>query len=588
MKRSIAIVFALFVSLSLLAQEPPRELSVCETGFASWLPPTNPEGLIGYRLWLDDVELGNIDTTEYQIDTDTLQSNEEYTFSVAAVYTDTISEAISHYLHYYPCSHFLSPQFFKGSYVDENTVELTWTNYRMEPYGYVGGLVTHSGAGYNNGWHVSALHDGLTAYGFNVNRDNGIMVMDKFDTPNGWSAGGVYGFRFYLYQDATPISTLTGVYMAIYDGDPLNGGQLIAGDLETNVKGSTYLKHIYRTSEDDFTEVNRPIACIEADLELEEIPAGTYWFIATFTGSLKGGVNIIPRTVMGQTTTGEARIYDPENGWQPLLDPGTGTQQGLAIGIIGPGNGGASAISYTDLYRDGELIAHGLDPEEEGFIDYNVPFGIHDYTIVNVYDSWWYDCPNESCPKTIDVRPCYPPKNFEVETEPLNDELIVCHLTWDKEDDIPQREDIRTFYEIYRKEESQNNFHIVGVLPKDESLESFEYCDTVPNGNYSYRVNDYNVYLLGSCQSEFAEDTWSIGECHDGSKSCLLHPNPTTGLLTIQTEDFSSAMVYDLLGRLMKQSKQTTIDLGRLPQGLYVVKIFDHSGNSIIRKVIKQ
>ena len=581
-------MLALFISLSLLSQEPPRELSVCETGFASWLPPTNPEGLLGYRLWLDNVELGDIDTTEYQIDTDTLQSNEEYTFSVAAVYTDTISEAISHYLHYYPCSHFLSPQFFKGSYVDENTVELTWTNYRMEPYGYVGGLVTHSDAGYNNGWHVSALHDGLTAYGFNVNRDNGIMVMDKFDTPNGWSAGGVYGFRFYLYQDATPISTLTGVYMAIYDGDPLNGGQLIAGDLETNVKGSTYLKHIYRTSEDDFTEVNRPIACIEADLYPGEIPAGTYWFIATFTGSLKGGVYIIPRTVMGQTTTGEARIYDPENGWQPLLDPGTGTQQGMAIGIIGPGNGGASAISYTDLYRDGELIAHGLDPEEEGFIDYNVPFGIHDYTIVNVYDFWWYDCPNESCPKTIDVRPCYPPENFEVETEPLNDELIVCHLTWDKDDDIPQREDIKTFYEIYRKEELQNNFHIVGVLPKDESLESFEYCDTVPNGNYSYRVNDYNVYLLGSCQSEFAENTWSIGESHDGSESCLLHPSPTTGLLTITTNDFHHAEVYDLMGRLMKQSKQTTIDLGRLPQGLYVVKISDHSGNSIIRKVIKQ
>ena len=508
MKRPIAIVFALFVSLSLLAQEPPRELSVCETGFASWLPPTNPEGLLGYRLWLDDVELGDIDTTEYQIDTDTLQSNEEYTFSVAAVYTDTISEAISHYLHYYPCSHFFSPQFFKGSFVDENTVELTWTNYRIEPYGYVGGLVTHSGAGYNNGWHVSALHDSLTAYGFNVNRDDGIMVMDKFDTPNGWSAGGVYGFRFYLYQDATPISTLTGVYMAIYDGDPLNGGQLIAGDLETNVKGSTYLKHIYRTSEDDFTEVNRPIACIEADLELEEIPAGTYWFIATFTGSLKGGVYIIPRTVMGQTTTGEARIYDPENGWQPLLDPGTGTQQGMAIGIIGPGNGGASAISYTDLYRDGELIAHGIDPYEEGFIDHNVPYGIHSYSIVNVYDdpNWW-ECPNKSCPKTIDVRPCYPPENFEVETEPLNDELIVCHLTWDKENDIPQREDIRTFYEIYRKEESQNNFHIVGVLPKDETQDSFEYYDTVSQGTYYYKVSDYNVFPTGSCESNFASHT---------------------------------------------------------------------------------
>lgn len=105
---------------------------------------------------------------------------------------------------------------------------------------------------------------------------------------------------------------------------------------------------------------------------------------------------------------------------------------------------------------------------------------------------------------TIDVRPCYPPKNFEVETEPLNEGLIVSHLTWDKEDDIPQREDIRTFYEVYRKSITDSHFNLVGVLAKDESLESFDYLDTVPNGVHYYRVNDYNVYPTGSCQSPFA------------------------------------------------------------------------------------
>ena len=864
-------MLALFVSMSLFAQEPPQELCVGYTGFASWLPPNNPNGLIGYRLSFEDIELGDIDTTEYQLDTDTLQTDIEYTFSVAAVYSDGISEAVSHSFYYYPCSSFPIPTDFKGIFVDENTVKLTWNTYYNDSWkndneksNRYGGLVTHPGAGYNNGWDVSALHDGLSAYGFNVNRDEGIMVMDKFETPNGWSAGGVYGFRFYLFQDATPISTLTGVYMAIYDGDPLDGGQLIAGDLETNVKGITYMQHVYRTSENNFTEVNRPVACITASLNPGDIPAGTYWFIASFTGNLKGGVYAVPHTVLGQTTTGEARIYDPVNGWQPLLDPGTGTQQSLSFGIIGPGGGGATPAEYSDLYRDGELIAHGLT--EEVFIDENVPHGVHNYTIVNTYSYYW-ECPNKSCPLTIDVRPCYPPKNFEVETEQLNDEWKVCHLTWDKEDDIPQREDIKTFYEIYRKSITDNHFRLSGVLTKDEGLESFEYFDTVPNGTYYYRINDYNVFPTGSVESEFvgrygdcdapffpltfdgetqwvgdtdgamvtwgnlveddfhyddgvlldsvngvdSQSQWGIkvpyGDCldtygaflksvslfildegtyeikvyegynepstlvrqmsvqlsgidqwhtvtfdepyqlrhysiwvmvspvngeqvsvpyagddgttdngrwacyngiwykvgidgsfmvranydnrvdvdylmqipepdygclrynlyrstdnvnyeliaqipypnfeclveyfdpHDDptqecyyyqlnlsfrnedetlcestpisndhnplidwaevcnswhidevaiNDNCVLYPNPTTGLLTIQTEDFSSAMVYDLLGRLMKQSKQTTIDLGRLPQGLYVVKIFDHSGNSIIRKVIKQ
>ena len=107
---------------------------------------------------------------------------------------------------------------------------------------------------------------------------------------------------------------------------------------------------------------------------------------------------------------------------------------------------------------------------------------------------------------------------------------------------------------------------------EDETL-----CESTPISN------DHNPLI------DWAEvcNSWHIDEVAIND-NCVLYPNPTTGLLTIQTEDFSSAMVYDLLGRLMKQSKQTTIDLGRLPQGLYVVKIFDHSGNSIIRKVIKQ
>lgn len=513
MKRIAFILLSVLLTATLWAQEPPHELCVGNMGFASWLPPSNSNGLQGYRLWLDEIALGDVTETEFQVMTDTLVMGHEYTFSVAAVYLDEVSEAVSHNFPCEPCSHFAGPAYFKGAFVDENTVKLTWANYFVEPWtlGYGGSHITHPGAGYNNGWNVSALHDGLTAYGFNVNRNDSLMVMDKFDTPEGWTQGGIYGFRFYLYQDATPISTLTGVYMAIYDGDPLNGGQLIYGDLSQNIMARTYMNHTYRTSEDDFTETDRPISCIEAGMILEDILPGTYWFIVSFSGALNSGVYVVPRTSLGETTTGEARIYDPNKGWSPLIDPGTNTQQGLSFEIIGPGNGAALPISYTNIYRDGELIAQGIGPYEELYVDHNVPHGIHNYSIENIYaDPGWWECPNKSCLQTIDVRPSYAPEDFQVETVQLDEEWTAHHLTWDKEDDIPQREDIKTYYEVYRKSITDGQFNLIGVVAKEESQEHYEYIDTVHNGIHYYRVNDYNIFPTGSCESEFAG---RFGDC---------------------------------------------------------------------------
>jgi hypothetical protein len=102
------------------------------------------------------------------------------------------------------------------------------------------------------------------------------------------------------------------------------------------------------------------------------------------------------------------------------------------------------------------------------------------------------------------------------------------------------------------------------------------YCETTPMLNAENPLIDW-AEVCGA---------WNIDETIE-NKNLTLYPNPTTGLLTIAMDGFSHAEVYDLMGRKIKQSQRPTLDLRNVPQGIYVVKVFDKTGNSIIRKVIK-
>ena len=478
--------------------------------------------VLGFRLWLDGVLIGDVSETEYQIDTDTLQEYHNYTLSVASILAGGISDTTSFTFYNMPCSDFAGVDEFHGEFIDSTRVKLTWdTPYSFKSkdeenqrwFLYTPDVVTHPGAGYNNGWDVSALHDGLTDYGFNADKEAGFKVMDKF-LYDGYFAG----LRFYLYEGPTPTSTITGAYLTIYDGDPLNGGNLIGGSESINCLYQGWLDcyewaHIYRTSEDDFSDVSRPVCYAIANLEyvgmgIQLEPNHTYWFVASFTGSLRDDVHVVPVTQLDETTTGEARIYSEATGWQPMIDSGTQTQQGIAFDIIGflPATLG---VAYSDIFRDGERIAHGVS--RCYYVDEDAPHGIHTYSIQNVYENnVFIDYATKSCIQSIEVRPCYPPKDLGISTEQLNGTDELNHLTWNKEDDIPLRDDVKTYYEIYRKHISEQQFTLVGTLSKDEMQESFEYIDTVPKGIYYYRVNDYNVFPTGSCESGYAG---RFGDC---------------------------------------------------------------------------
>ncbi|MCF8367051.1 MAG: T9SS type A sorting domain-containing protein [Bacteroidales bacterium] len=197
-----------------------------------------------------------------------------------------------------------------------------------------GPLVTAEGVG-SGGSDYCELQDaslGMGTYGFGAQLTAGNSIADDFDVVGDWN---VNSFTFFAYQTGSgPPSTLTGVYVQVYDGDPSAGGSLICGDLTTNRLLSTEWTNAWRVLESAPAET-RPIMNIVADALGLSLSDGTYWVEMSLTGSGASGPWAPPVTLVGETTTGNS-IQKTSTGWAPLVDIGP---QGLPFIVEGTTGG---------------------------------------------------------------------------------------------------------------------------------------------------------------------------------------------------------------------------------------------------------
>ena len=75
-------------------------------------------------------------------------------------------------------------------------------------------------------------------------------------------------------------------------------------------------------------------------------------------------------------------------------------------------------------------------------------------------------------------------------------------------------------------------------------------------------------------------------------KSVMVSPNPTSGILNIKGKNISRIAVFDLLGKQMSETNDVesdaiSYDLGFLTNGVYLVKITNDKGTSIV-KIVKK
>ena len=78
----------------------------------------------------------------------------------------------------------------------------------------------------------------------------------------------------------------------------------------------------------------------------------------------------------------------------------------------------------------------------------------------------------------------------------------------------------------------------------------------------------------------------------EATASATLHPNPTTGLVTITGENLKAAEVFNTLGQNVAtatgEGETMQVDLSGLPTGVYFVNVTDKDGRKCVRKVVKE
>ncbi len=106
-------------------------------------------------------------------------------------------------------------------------------------------------------------------------------------------------------------------------------------------------------------------------------------------------------------------------------------------------------------------------------------------------------------------------------------------------------------------------------------IDRMAYC-TIPN------------YPLRAGQTSLTDDILE----NAAAAFAPLHPNPTTGQVTIMGQDLKAAVVFNTLGQQVAtatgEGETLHIDIANLPAGVYFVNVTDGEGRKCVKKVIKE
>lgn len=89
--------------------------------------------------------------------------------------------------------------------------------------------------------------------------------------------------------------------------------------------------------------------------------------------------------------------------------------------------------------------------------------------------------------------------------------------------------------------------------------------------------------------ASYSEDCAALSVDEFNLNTISLHPNPTNSILNIEmTKNIKQATVYSMLGKEVLKTQNKQIDVSRLLNGIFLIKIEDENGNVSTKRFIKQ
>ena len=239
-----------------------------------------------------------------------------------------------------------------------------------------------------------------------------------------------------------------------------------------------------------------------------------------------------------------------------------------------------------NIYRDGLL--YRLIQEGTSFLDENLSLGGHCYRVAVLCEGGENgEYSNESC---TTVGPCYPPRDLDYEL--ANNYKI--KLNWE----MPEPHDGLSGYYLFRKE-GDGEFHRIKLL--NASAVTFTDNSVTEEGDYYYRL--YAYYGGLDCTSAPANRKYypNVFELHayysptginENEAQVKVYPNPSKGLVTIESEEKGEVTIYNPLGQCIMQKDitgpQTILDLQNAASGLYLLRVKTGNGTTSRRITLEK